>query len=74
MAGGIDMIDVPSRRQKLLANPKCGLECPITFIHAGGVLLSRYERSAAQLWTLSGEKLQAVQHSSTWWLSPRSSI
>lgn len=65
MTGGIDMIDVPSRRQELLADPKCGLECPILFIHEGGVLLSRYERSAAQLWSLSGEELQAVLHSST---------
>lgn len=64
MTGGIDIIDVPSRRQELLADPKCGIECPIAFIHGGRVLLSRCGHSAAQLWDLTGDKLQAVQHSS----------
>lgn len=65
MQQGIDMIDLPSRRQFLAASPQCGIDCPLAFIHAGSVLLSRYGNSSAQLWTMGGEKLQAVEHSST---------
>lgn len=64
MQGGIDKIDVSSRRQTLVANTHCGLECPLEFIHGGTVLLSSYGCGVAQLWTLSGDKLQAVMHSS----------
>jgi hypothetical protein len=63
MQSGIDMIDVPSRCQFLVANPQCGLQCPVAFIHGGTVLLSRFGTTSAQLWTMNGEKLQAVKHS-----------
>lgn len=58
------MLDVVSRRQRLVANTLCGGECPLEFIHAGKILLSSYGRGGAQLWLPDGGKLQSVKHSS----------
>lgn len=64
MPDSVDMIHVPSKRQSLVARHGSDIECPVLFIHGGTVLLTGNGRSAAQLYTLDGEKLQVVQHSS----------